>query len=122
MSIGSYEWVFMHQSEIIEKLSQILKVLGDANRLGMVMAIGKNSRSVTEIIHATGLPQTLVSFHLRTLRNREIVTTKRDGPFIYYSLSEPVLIDILGELFKISSPDDTILEREFAARATRLTT
>ena len=82
----------------IEKLVKVFKALGEPNRLGIVLSIGKDSRSVTEIINATGLSQTLVSFHLRTLRNAQIVKTKRNGPFIYYSLSEPTLIDILNDL------------------------
>jgi DNA-binding transcriptional ArsR family regulator len=82
----------------VEKLAKILKVLGDPNRLGIVMSIGKDSCSVTEIINATRLSQTLVSFHLRALRNAQIVKTRRNGPFIYYSLSEPTLIDNLNEL------------------------
>lgn len=62
------------------------------------MSIGRESRSVTEIIDATGLSQTLVSFHLRALRTAGIVRTERAGPFIYYSLSRPVLLEILTEL------------------------
>lgn len=81
-----------------KKLAKIFKVLGDPNRLGIIMSIGKHSRSVTEIINATGLSQTLVSFHLRTMRNAQIVRTERNGPFIYYSLSEPELMDILYRL------------------------
>lgn len=82
----------------MKKLVNILKSLADLNRLRIVMAIDKNSISVSEIIHATGLPQTLASFHLKTLRNAEVVKTERSGPFIYYSLSSPKLIDILDEL------------------------
>lgn len=82
----------------IEKLVKVFKALGESNRLEIVLSIGKDSRSVTEIINATGLSQTLVSFHLRTLRNAQIVKTKRNGPFIYYSLSDPTLIDVLNDL------------------------
>ncbi|MBI5585553.1 MAG: winged helix-turn-helix transcriptional regulator [Deltaproteobacteria bacterium] len=92
----------------IEQLASIFKVLGESNRLAIVLALGKNSCSVTEIIKATGLSQTLVSFHLRTLRNSEIVKTNRNGPFIYYRLSEPAIIDILGQiskLFNFNYPD-----------------
>jgi ArsR family transcriptional regulator len=83
-----------------ENLVKILKSLAEFNRLRIVMAIGKSSLSVSEIIHATDLPQTLVSFHLKTLRNAEVVRTKRNGPFIFYSLSSPRLIDILDDLSK----------------------
>ncbi len=81
-----------------EDLSRLLKVLGDSNRLGIIMSIGREARSVTEIIDTTGLSQTLVSFHLRVLRKAGIVKTERAGPFIYYSLSRPVLLDILSGL------------------------
>ena len=82
----------------MNNLIKILKSLSDLNRLRIVMAIGKGSLSVSEIIHATELPQTLVSFHLKTLRNARVVKTERNGPFIYYSLSSPHLIDILDDL------------------------
>lgn len=84
----------------IEKLARVLKVLGDPNRLNIVISIGMNSRSVTEIINITNLSQTLVSFHLKALRNAFIVKTERDGPFIYYSLSDKILVDILNDLSK----------------------
>lgn len=86
---------------LIENTAKILKVLGDPNRLNIVFAIGKKSRSVTEIMRITGLSQTLVSFHLRALRRIDIVKTRRDGPFIYYSLKAPHLIDILMEISKL---------------------
>ncbi len=86
----------------VEKLSKILKVLGDPNRLNIVMSIGKDSRSVTEIINVTGLSQTLVSFHLKALRTASIVKTERDGPFIFYSLADKTLVDILDDLSDIA--------------------
>jgi len=71
----------------MKKLAQFIKVLGDANRLAIIHAIGESTRSVTEIIEETDLSQTLVSFHLRVMREKGIVTTRRDGPFIFYSLT-----------------------------------
>ncbi len=104
----------------IERLAKILKVLGDPNRLGILMSIGKDSRSVTEIINATGLSQTLVSFHLRTLRNAGIVKTKRNGPFIYYSFSEPGLIDILSDLSQTVNSTELITEEILESIPNRL--
>jgi len=81
--------------ETKEYIARVFRALGDANRLDILSAIGKDARSVTEIVQTTGLSQTLVSFHLRILREAQIVTTKRNGPFILYSLSEPVFSSIL---------------------------
>jgi DNA-binding transcriptional ArsR family regulator len=100
----------MYSTELMKNLVKILKSLSDLNRLRIVLAIGKGSVSVSEIIHATELPQTLVSFHLKTLRNAQVVQTKRNGPFIYYSLSSPKLIDILNELSHTN--DDAAPEAE----------
>jgi len=79
-------------------IARVFKAMGDPSRLEIVTTIGKNARSVTEIVQATGLSQTLVSFHLRILREAGIVTTKRNGPFILYSLSGPVFNNILLKL------------------------
>ncbi len=92
----------------MKEFAQFIKVLGDANRLTIIHTIGKSSRSVTEIIKETGLSQTLVSFHLRTMREKKIVTTRRDGPFIYYSLTAPELYDLIGELSRIAGFDNVI--------------
>jgi DNA-binding transcriptional ArsR family regulator len=81
-----------------QELARFFKVLGDANRLGIVLTIGPGNRSVSEIIDSTGLSQTLVSFHLKVLREARIVKTVRQGPFIFYSLAEPSLLGLLADL------------------------
>jgi len=84
------------------KLQHFFQTLGDANRLKIIKFIGKDERSVSEIVEAIGLSQPLVSHHLRILREREILQTKRNGPFIYYKLKNGKLLDALGLFLKIS--------------------
>ena len=87
-------------THMTENLAKVLKALSDINRLNIVMSIDKKALSVSEIIKATGLSQTLVSFHLRALREANIVTTERNGPFIHYSLSDRDLNKTLMTLAK----------------------
>ncbi|MDA8255387.1 MAG: metalloregulator ArsR/SmtB family transcription factor [Betaproteobacteria bacterium] len=75
-----------------------LKVLGEANRLRILCGLGLECRPVTDIINATGLGQTNVSFHLRVLREAGFVRAERRGPFIYYCLADPELLRILHDL------------------------
>lgn len=84
------------ESEKIERLAKFLKIISDSNRLKIIWVIGKEEHSVSEIINETGLSQTLVSFHLKILRESDIVKTERRGAFIYYSLMNPNLVDILS--------------------------
>ncbi len=86
----------------LESLSKLFGLLRDPNRLRILFSIGKEKKTVSEIMSETSLPQTLVSFHLRPLRESGILTTERKGPFIYYSLSESALIDLLSSLCGVS--------------------
>ncbi len=76
-------------------VERFLKVLGDDNRLRILQALDDGERSVSEILERTGLPQTLASFHLRILREAGVLTTDRRGPFIYYRLADPSLLNLL---------------------------
>ncbi len=78
-----------------EAPERLFKVLGDVNRLRIIQAIGDGERSVSEVMESTGLAQTLVSFHLRILRESEVLATERRGPFIYYRLTDPSLMNLL---------------------------
>lgn len=85
------------------KLQHLFQTLGEANRLKIIKFIGDGERSVSEIVEALGLSQPLVSHHLRILREREILQTKRNGPFIYYRLNNGKLLDALGLFLELSS-------------------
>ena len=85
------------------KLQHLFQTLGDANRLKIIKFIEDKERSVSEIVEDLGLSQPLVSHHLRVLREREILQTKRNGPFIYYKLNNRKLLDALGLFLDIAS-------------------
>ena len=78
-----------------EAAERLFKVLGDVNRLRILQAIGDKERSVSEVMERTGLGHTLVSFHLRILREAGVLVTKRRGPFVYYWLTDPSLLNLL---------------------------
>ena len=84
------------------KLQKLLHTLSDINRLRIIRCIGRQEPSVGEIVDSTGLSQPLVSHHLRTLKKNAIVETKRKGPFIFYRLSSPELLDVLGILSELA--------------------
>ena len=83
-----------------EQIIPALKVLGEPNRLRILYGLGLECRPVTDIINATGLGQTNVSFHLRVLREAGFVRAERRGPFIYYCLADPELLRILHDLMR----------------------
>jgi DNA-binding transcriptional ArsR family regulator len=112
MSIYSYKGMLMElDDKILDSLARLFKLFSDPNRIRILLVIGKDQKSVSEIMNETSLSQTLVSFHLRPLRESGIVATERKGPFIYYRVSEPVVIDLLIFLAGVS-PKGEIEERD----------
>ncbi len=90
----------------IGSLQLIFQTLSDANRLTIIKFINDGECSVNQIVQETGLSQPLVSHHLRTLRERHILETTRDGPFIYYRLKDTQLLQILESILEIVGPID----------------
>lgn len=63
-----------------------LKALADANRLTIALLLADGEHSVRELQEATGLSQTLVSHHLKLLREQHLVSVRVDGRSNHYSL------------------------------------
>jgi len=97
------------------KLELFFQTLADANRLRIIKAIGQERRSVSEIVGAIGLSQPLVSHHLRVMREKGLLETQREGPFIYYRLKKARLLDVLGLCAEIAaqSQNDKKIRRTF---------
>jgi DNA-binding transcriptional ArsR family regulator len=71
---------------IAEEWAPTLRALGKSERLLIVLWLAGGTRSVRELEHATGLSQSLVSYHLRELREAGLVTSSADGRSNRYRL------------------------------------
>lgn len=67
----------------------LFKALSDETRLRIMVLLSEKELCVCQIEAALGLPQVKVSRHLTVLRNAGLVRDRRDGLWIYYSLSLP---------------------------------
>lgn len=65
-------------------LSRFFKVLSEPARLRIVLALSDECRPVSDVVDTTGIPQPLVSHHLRILRDAGIARPDRRGPYVYY--------------------------------------
>lgn len=61
------------------------RALGDETRLRILEILATGERCVGDLMDALELGQSLVSHHLRALRQAGLVTVRRDGRWIYYS-------------------------------------
>ncbi|MCG6986977.1 MAG: metalloregulator ArsR/SmtB family transcription factor [Gemmatimonadetes bacterium] len=65
-----------------------LQALADENRLRIVEALRDGERCVCELQADLGLGQSLLSHHLRTLRESGLVLDRKEGRWVHYSLSD----------------------------------
>ena len=79
-------------------LALLAKSLGDANRLRVLLALQDGRRSVSRLAEELKLSQPLVSHHLKELRRALLVRVERQGPFVYYQMADPRLLEIIREL------------------------
>jgi DNA-binding transcriptional ArsR family regulator len=68
--------------------SDFLKTLAHENRLLLLCLLSERERSVTELEQFLALRQPTVSQQLARLRLDGLVTTRRDGKAIYYSVAD----------------------------------
>jgi len=74
------------------------RALGDETRLRLLELMVDAERSVAELMELTGLGQSLVSHHLRTLRDAGLVVTRRDGRWVFYDLANGALSSVRAVL------------------------
>jgi len=68
-----------------------LKALGEPLRLRIVDLLRNGGCTVSEIAEKLDTEVVTASHHLQILKNADFVTPRRDGRFIYYSLSKDLL-------------------------------
>lgn len=75
----------------VKNYSRYFKAFGDPSRLRIVNLLANKEMTVNDIAKAVDLAQPTVSRHLAILREANIVTDRRDGQSIYYSLNKDVV-------------------------------
>lgn len=93
----------MDQSEFYCLHSDLCKTLASAKRQMILAALRDGESTVTEIQERTAIPQATLSQHLAILRSAGIVRTRREGNRIFYTITNPKIIqafDLITEVMQ----------------------
>ncbi len=74
--------------EKFEDLARVFHSLGDKTRLSIMELLASGEKNVTTLCKKLKLPQSSVSHHLGLLRVGGLVSRRRDGKQIFYSLAD----------------------------------
>jgi ArsR family transcriptional regulator len=83
------------------KAAAMMRALSHEARLMVLCELVGGERTAGELVERSGLSQSALSQHLAKLRDEGLVTTRRDGQTIFYTLNDPNAARILGVLHEL---------------------
>ena len=85
----------MPEEETIYELSDFFKILGDSTRVNILLVIDEAPMCVCDISTALGMTKSAVSHQLKILRQNHLVTYRKNGKNVFYSLADDHVRDII---------------------------
>ena len=86
------------RQELRQFKAEIFQALAHPTRIAIVETLRNGEMSAGQLIDKLGLEQANASQHLGVLRSKQIVVSRKEGNQVFYSLRDPVLIEVLDIL------------------------
>lgn len=90
----------MPADELLQDLGDLFKIFGDTTRIKIMYALYEGEMCVCAISELLNMTQSAISHQLKTLKDANLVSSRRDGKEIYYSLSDEHVKSIIAEGFE----------------------
>lgn len=81
-----------------KRAAALFHALADEIRVEVVLLLQGGERCVCELMDDLGMAQSRLSWHLKTLSDAGIISGRREGRWIYYSLNGDALAEARGLL------------------------
>ena len=85
----------MPNEELIFELSDFFKIFGDSTRLNILFVLDSNPMCVCDIAGALNMTKSAVSHQLKILRQNSLVSFRKIGKNVIYSLADEHVRDII---------------------------
>jgi len=80
---------------IQEEQARFLRCIGEPTRLQIIKLLADSEKCVGELIEVLDKEQSLISHHLRALKECNIVMARQEGQKIYYKLTDHKLAELV---------------------------
>jgi rhodanese-related sulfurtransferase/DNA-binding transcriptional ArsR family regulator len=97
--------------DIFAQFARVGKALGNGNRLELLEYIAQGERSVEDLAKVSGLTVANTSQHLQLLRQAGLVSSRKDGLKVFYTLSADDVIGLLDALRGVAERHVADVER-----------
>lgn len=79
--------------ETYQKNAVVYRILANPKRLEILNVLKKQEASVEQLVQILGVPKANVSQHLALLRHSGLITPRREGLNVFYSIIDPRIVD-----------------------------
>lgn len=80
----------------LQDLADLFKMFADSTRIKILVDLSSGEKNVTEICEDLEMNQSAVSHQLKILRNAKLLTARREGKSMYYSLADDHVSTIIA--------------------------
>lgn len=80
----------------LQDLADLFKMFADSTRIKILVDLSGGEKNVTEICEDLEMNQSAVSHQLKILRNAKLLTARREGKSMYYSLADDHVSTIIA--------------------------
>ncbi|UCE28340.1 MAG: winged helix-turn-helix transcriptional regulator [Candidatus Coatesbacteria bacterium] len=91
----------MDRYEIYELHCEVCKVIHHPVRMAVVHALGEGEKSVAELLERTDVSKANLSQHMKVLKNKGLVSARREGQKVFYSLKYPKILQALDKMYEV---------------------
>lgn len=108
--IGQHRYVFRPVNELV----QMAKAFADPTRVRILAALRAQELCVCELCDVLGIGQSTLSTHLQVIRESGLVTTRKEGKWVYYSSAadKKSLIDAVFAFFSRGVARDQAISQD----------
>ena len=82
-----------YNTELYKLKAELCKTFSDPKRLIIISELHRGEKPVGDLTETLQIPQAVVSRHLAILRNKGVVTSRREGTNVYYSLTDTRIVE-----------------------------
>ena len=86
--------------ELIDTKTRLLKSLANETRLKLLRLLNEREMCVCELTVALDLTQPTASHHLNILENMRLIRDRKEGKWVFYSISRPQLVQSLFDFLE----------------------
>ena len=87
---------FLSDEDVIYEATQIFDALSDYTRFKILAALCLEERGVSDLQEFCQVSQSAISHQLRMLRDRGLVTARREGQRVIYQLADEHVATLIG--------------------------